>query len=138
LAAAHPGKRATAARPGALDEVARQRRSSGGSARLVVDDLDRGTAAAEHDDGAERRIVGEAEDQLARLRPQHHRLHGDAGNPRLRTKLLRPRQDIGGRGAHGVGASEIEHTPPTSDLWMMSRDMTFSTTVAPCANSAEA
>ena len=35
--------------------------------RLVVDDLDRGAASAEHDDRSEGLVVGEAGDQLARL-----------------------------------------------------------------------
>ena len=52
--------------------------------RLVVDDLDRGAAAPEHHDRAEGRIVGDARDQLARLRPAHHRLHRDAGDARRR------------------------------------------------------
>ena len=76
---------------------------------LVVDDLDRGAAAAEHDDGAESRIVGQAQDQFACLLPQYHRLHDDAGNPRLGTQRFRPRDNIGRCAAHGVGIGEIEH-----------------------------
>jgi hypothetical protein len=77
--------------------------------RPVVDDLDRRAAAPEHDDSAEGRIVGEAEDQFARLRPHHHRLHDDAGYPRLRTQRFRPREDIGRRRTYGIGAGKIEN-----------------------------
>ena len=41
---------------------------------LVVDDFDGGAAAAEYDDRAESRIVGNAGDQLARFRAQDHRM----------------------------------------------------------------
>ena len=95
---------------GALDQAARQlqveRRQR---QRLVVDDLDRRAAAAEHDDGAEGRIVGEAENEFARLRPHHHRLHHHARNPRLRPQRSCPRENLGGRLAHRIGIGEIEH-----------------------------
>ena len=39
----------------------------------------------------------------------HHRLHDDAGYPRFGPQRPRPRQNLGGRRAHRLGAGEIEH-----------------------------
>ena len=106
--------------------------------RLVVDDLDRRAAAAEHDHGAEGRIVGEAGDQLARLRPQDHRLHDDAGD-RASGRSAFARARMSSAAVRTASALvRLSTTPPTSDLWTMSRDMILSTTVAPCANSVDA
>jgi hypothetical protein len=77
--------------------------------RLVVNNLNRRAAPAEHDDGAEGRIVGKTKNQFARLGPHHHCLHDDARDPRLRAKRLRARQDVRGRRANGIGGGEIEH-----------------------------
>ena len=69
--------------------------------RLVVDDLDRGAAAAEHHHRTEGRVVGEPGDQLARLRPAHHRLHRHAGDARARLEPLGALEDVGRGLAHG-------------------------------------
>ena len=69
--------------PRAGDETARQRQIERRQRQcLVVDDFDRGAAVAEDDDGPEGRIVGEADDQLARIRAHDHRKHGDAVDSR--------------------------------------------------------
>ena len=75
---------------------------------LVVDDLDRRPAPAEHDDGAEGRIVGKTQDQLARLRLDDHRLHDDALDAGFGTQLPRPRENVGGSRAHGLRRGQIE------------------------------
>ena len=63
-------------------EVERRQRQ-----RLVVDHFDGGAALAEHDDGTECRIVGNADDQFARLGAHDHGKDGHAANPRLRLGL---------------------------------------------------
>ena len=51
---------------------------------LVAYDFDGGTSLTERDDGAERGIIGNADDQLARFRTQDHWKDGHAGDPRAR------------------------------------------------------
>jgi hypothetical protein len=53
--------------------------------------------------------VGETEDQFARLRPHHHRLHDDPGNSRFRAQRPGAGEDIGRRRAYRIGAGQIEH-----------------------------
>ena len=91
--------------PRARDQVARKREIERRQRqRLVVDDLDRGAAAAKDDDGAEGRIVRNSGDQLARLRAQDHRMNRDAGDASVGSRGPRPREDIGDRLAHRVFA----------------------------------
>ena len=82
--------------PRASDQVARkheiQRRQR---QRLVVDDLDRGAAAAKDHDRAESRIVRNSGDQLPRLRAHDHRMERHAGDARIRPRGPRPREDVG-------------------------------------------
>ena len=66
-------------------EVERRQRQ-----RLVVDHFDGGAALAENDDRTECRIVGDADDQLARLGPHDHGKDGDAVDARLRLGGARP------------------------------------------------
>ena len=101
--------------------------------RLVVDDLDRGAAAAEHDHRTEGRIVGNAGDQLARLRPQDHRMDGDAGDARIAASAARARARMSVAASRtGCAASvRLSRTPPTSDLCTMSGDRILATTVDP-------
>ena len=84
---------------------------------LVVDDFDGGAAAAEYDDRAESRIVGNAGDQLARFRAQDHRMKGDAGDASVGSRSPRPRENVGDRLAHRVFAGEIE--PHPADLGLV-------------------
>ncbi len=85
--------------------------------RLVVDDLDRRAAVAEHDDSAKGRIVGEAQNQLTRLRPHHHRLNNRRRKSAPPGAALSP-----ARGYRAVAARtastlvRLRTTPPTSDL----------------------
>ena len=76
--------------------------------RLVVDDLDGRAAVTEDDDGAEGWIVGNAGDQLARLRAPHHGLNGDARDARRRLQATRALEDVGGGAAHGGLARQVE------------------------------
>lgn len=77
----------------------------------VVDDFNRGAAAPEHDRRAEHRVVGDAGDQFARLRPQHGGLHDQPFDHRAGMRAARTRQDAGGRFAHRSDAGEIQaHT----------------------------
>ena len=70
-------------------------RSSGGKRqRLVADDFDRRTALAEHDHRTEGRIVGDADNELARLRPQDHRKNRDAGDARLGPRRPRLAENV--------------------------------------------
>ncbi len=100
------------ARDQAMRELEIERRQR---QRLVVDDLDRGAALPECDHRAERRIVGHADDQFARLRPHDHRKHRDAGRcaRRASPRALGCRMSAGGF-AHGVHVGEIE--PDAADF----------------------
>ena len=91
--------------------------------RLVVDDLDRRAAAAEHDDRAEGRIVGDAGDEFARLGPHDHRMDRHAGDARVGPcRLARARRMSAVGLAHrALRWSRLSRTPPTSDLCTMSR-----------------
>ena len=89
--------RVRAIRSRARFEIERRQRQ-----RLVVDDLDRGAAATEHDHRAEGRVIRDAGNQLARLGADHHRLDGDAGNARVRQSFSGARSDVGGGLAHGL------------------------------------
>ena len=90
------------------DQVAREleieRRQRQG---LVVDDLDRGAAAAEHHDRAEGRIVRNAGDQFPRLRAHDHRMKRHAGDARAGLGGPRPRQHVNGRFAHRLFAGQV-------------------------------
>ena len=95
--------------PGAGDQVARQRQIERRQRqRLVVDHLDRGAALAEDDDRTEGRIVGEADDELARLRPHDHGKHGHAVDPRIGLGGARPIEDLRRGLAHVLLGDEIE------------------------------
>ena len=107
--ARHPGARDQLA--GKLEIERRQRQ------RLVADDLDRGPAAAEHDDRAEGRIVGDPRDQFARFRTQNHRMDRHAGDASIRPHCVRSREDIGDRLAHRAFAGEVE--PHATDLGLV-------------------
>ena len=100
------------------DQVAREleieRRQRQG---LVVDDLDRGAAAAEHHDRAEGRIVRNAGDQFPRLRAHDHRMKRHAGDARIRPRTPCPREDIGDRVADRRFVGEIQ--PDAADLRFM-------------------
>ena len=52
--------------------------------RLVADDLDRRAALPEGDHRTESRIIGHADDELARLGAHDHGKDGHAGDPRVR------------------------------------------------------
>ena len=100
---------------GARDQVAgelhverRQRQ------RLVVDDLDRGAAAAEYDDRPEGRIVGDPGDELARFRAQNHRLDDHPGNARVRSCRARLAEDLGSGVAHRLLARKVQ--PHAADV----------------------
>ena len=87
---------------GELQVERRQRQS------LVVDHLDRRAAAAEHDHRPEGRVVGEAGDQFARLRPAHHRLHRHARDARPGLEARGALEDFGRGLAHRLVAGEVE------------------------------
>ena len=75
---------------------------------LVVDDFHGGAAPAEGDYRPEHRVVGDAGDQFARLRPQHRRLHQYAFDACLGPAFAGAQQDAGRRLAHGVGIRQVE------------------------------
>ena len=77
--------------------------------RAVVDDLDRLAAAPEHDDRAEGRILGEADDQLACVRAHDHRMNGDAVETSLRHHLRNMGEHSTGCRGDGLRAVETEH-----------------------------
>ena len=101
--------------------------------RLVVDDLDRGAAVAEHDDRPEGRIVGNAGDQLARLGPQDHRMDGDAGDAGIGHHRARPARISATASRTASSPARSSRTPPTSDLCTMSGDRILRTTGTPLA-----
>jgi len=84
-------------------EIERRKRE-----RLIADDLDRGPAAAEHDDRSKGRIVRNARDQFARFRPQDHRMDGHAGDAGIRSHGMGSGKNIRNRVAHRALAGEIE------------------------------
>jgi hypothetical protein len=55
----------------------------------------------------------------------HHRLHREAGEPRLRQRVPM-RASIRRRLAHCAVVAQLELTPPHPDLWLMSGDRIFS------------
>ena len=101
--------------PGARDEAAREREVERRQRqRLVADDFDRRSALPEDDDRAESRVVGDADDELARLRTHDHGKDGDPGNSRVGFFRPRPIENFRGRLVHRVLAGEIE--PHAADL----------------------
>ena len=61
--------------------------------RGVAEDLDSDPAGPEQDHRPEDRVAPEAQDQLLRLRPPHHRLQHEAVDPRLRRRRPHPFRD---------------------------------------------
>ena len=80
--------------------------------RLVIDDFHRRAAMTEHNNGTECRIVGDSQNELSCLRPQHHRLHHKAIDLRIWTLRFRARENTGGSCAHGVGIRQIQDNAP--------------------------
>ena len=125
--------------PRARDQVARERQVERRQRqRLVVDDLDRGAAAAEHDDRAEGRIVGEAGDQFARLGSQDHRMDGDAGDAGVGPRRLARARISATASRTAPSLVRLSRTPPTSDLCTMSGERILTTTVVPSASNGAA
>ena len=119
--------RVRAIRSRASFEVQRRQRQ-----RLVVDDLDRRAAAAEHDHGAEGRVVGDAGDQLARLAAA--RSSAARSSPSMRACGVAALHALAEyRCAAASAASALvrfSRTPPTSDLCTMSGDRILTATAA--------
>ena len=101
--------------------------------RLVVDHLDRRAAAPEEHHGAEGGIVRKADDQLAGLRPPHHRLDGDAGHVGLRLKRAARSKISAAAFANRSSVVRSSCTPPISDLCTMSGESILTATVPPSA-----
>ncbi len=76
--------------------------------RLVIDDFNRGTATADHDHRAERRVIGNTDDQLARLRANDGRLHQQTIDARIRPQLACTRQDRVGRALHRRQGGQVQ------------------------------
>jgi hypothetical protein len=76
--------------------------------RLVVDHFDGSAAATDHDHRAERRVIGDADDQLTRLRADDGRLHQQAIDACVRPQLARTRQDRVGRALHRRQRGQVE------------------------------
>ena len=95
--------------PGARDQAARKREIERRQRqRLVADHFDRGAALPESDHRAEGGVICHADDQFARLGPDDHRKHRDAGDAGIGLRRARPRQDVRGRFTHRVLVTEIE------------------------------
>ena len=101
--------------PGARDEPARkleiERRQR---QRLVADDLDRHSPLPERDHRTEGRIVGHADDELARLGAHDHRKNGNAIDARVGLGRSRAVENVRCRRAHGGFIAEVE--PHAADL----------------------
>jgi len=95
------------------DEPARQRQVQRRQRqRLVIDDFDGGAALAEHNDRAEGRIVGHADNQFARLRTDHHRKYHHPDDASVRFGGARPVENVGRGLAHRLLAGEVEPYAP--------------------------
>ena len=66
---------------------------------------------AEGDDGAEGRVHRHADDDFAGMGPDHHGLHGDAVDARLRPQRARPCQDVLGGRSHRLGGGQAKPHP---------------------------
>ena len=101
-----------AGHPRASDEVARhfeiERRQC---ERLVVDRLNRRSALAEGNDRTKGRIVGNADDEFLRLRPDDHRLDDHAGNAGFGFRRPRAGNDVGRGRPHRRFRGEAEAHP---------------------------
>ena len=78
-------------------------------------------------------IVGNADDELARLGAHDHRKDGDAGDPRIGFRGAGPAQNVRCRFTTARSVVRLSRTPPTSDLWTMSGDWILTTTALPSA-----
>ena len=95
-----------------INEVARElhieRRQRQG---LVVNNLDRGSAASKDDDRPKGRIVGEPRNELARPRSHDHWLDKDAGDASVGPNGSRAIEDLRCCVAHGRRRREVQpHT----------------------------
>ena len=105
--------------------------SGGSSSDLSLDDLDRGAALSEQDHRTEGGIGGDARDQLEGARPHDHFLQREAFQPRLRQRARDALiHGFRGGGSTSAAPARLSTTPPTSDLWMTSRERIFSATGA--------
>ena len=99
--------------------------------RLVADDLDRGAAMAEQDHRTESGVGRNAGDQLVGADAVDHLLHDEAFElAPWAARATASRSSGGRRLSTSPGVARFKATPPTSDLWMMSRERIFSATGA--------
>ena len=89
--------------------------------RLVTNDLNRRATLPEDNDRAESRIIGNADDELTRLRTHDHGEDGDPGNSRAGFPPA-PDREYAAASCTARSLVRLRRTPPTSDLCTMSGD----------------